>query len=257
MKEPGNRRPDLETLIADYQPMVARICASYERDRDLARELAQEVWFAVWRALPSFRSDSTLKTFVARIAQFRAISHVTQRARKPPDTIHGEELPPVPVPEIQVIAADERDRVLQAVRRLPIAYREPVILTLEDFSPAVSGPELQRQVLYPAPNHQRPWLDRGRRSGHEPEIPYVHCHANVPIYWPAPKQDPQVLHSTKEKWGPNKATDVNDTGWIAGFEVATTDYGFVDKPNGTGGLIYVPPVNPDYRDQRVYGSGRL
>ena len=62
--------------------MVARICASYERDRDLARELAQEVWFAVWRALPSFRADSSLKTFVARIAQFRAISHVTQRCEK-------------------------------------------------------------------------------------------------------------------------------------------------------------------------------
>jgi RNA polymerase sigma factor (sigma-70 family) len=116
--------------------MVSRICASYERDRDLARELVQEVWFAVWRALPGFRADSSLKTFVARIAQFRAISHVTQRTRKPLETIHGEDLPAVPLPESQVIAADERDRVLQAVRRLPIAYRQPVILTLEDFSPA-------------------------------------------------------------------------------------------------------------------------
>jgi len=129
-------RVDLETLIAEFQPMVARICASYERDRDLARELAQEVWFAVWRALPSFRADSSLKTFVARIAQFRAISHVTHRSRKPLDAMYGDELPAVPVPEVQVIAADERDRVLQAVRRLPIAYRQPVILTLEDFSPA-------------------------------------------------------------------------------------------------------------------------
>ncbi len=116
--------------------MVSRICASYERDRDLARELVQEVWFAVWRALPGFRADSSLKTFVARIAQFRAISHVTQRARKPLETFHGEDLPAVPLPDSQVIAADERDRVMQAVRRLPIAYRQPVILTLEDFSPA-------------------------------------------------------------------------------------------------------------------------
>lgn len=93
----------------------------------------------------------------------------------------------------------------------------------------------------------------GAADGHEPEIPYDNCHANVPIYWPAPNQDPQVLYCTKDKWGPNKATDVNNTGWIAGFEVAATDYGFVYKPNGTGGLIYVPPVNPDRRDQRVYG----
>jgi RNA polymerase sigma-70 factor (ECF subfamily) len=116
--------------------MVARICASYERDRDLARELAQEIWFAVWRALPTFRADSSLKTFVARIAQFRAISHVTKEAKGPIDVSYGDELQAAPMPDVQVIAADERDRVLQAVRKLPIAYRQPVILTLEDFSPA-------------------------------------------------------------------------------------------------------------------------
>jgi RNA polymerase sigma-70 factor (ECF subfamily) len=131
-----NRRPDLETLIAAHQPMVSRICASYERDRDLARELIQEVWFAVWRALPSFRADSSVKTFVARIAQFRAISHVTQQAKRPLDAGYGDDRPAVPIPESEIISADERDRVLQAVRRLPIAYRQPVILTLEDFSPA-------------------------------------------------------------------------------------------------------------------------
>jgi len=135
VKEP-NSRPDLETLIAEYQPMVARICASYERDRDLVRELAQEVWFAVWRALPSFRGDSSLKTFVARIAQFRAISHVTKQAKGPLDASYGDEMQTAPMPEVQLIAADERDRVLQAVRQLPIPYRQPVILTLEDFSPA-------------------------------------------------------------------------------------------------------------------------
>jgi len=116
--------------------MVARICASYERDRDLARELAQEIWFAVWRALPSFRGDSSVKTFVARIAQFRAISHVTKQVKVPADASYADEMPAVPMPDVQLIAATERDRVLQAVRRLPIAYRQPVILTLEDFSPA-------------------------------------------------------------------------------------------------------------------------
>jgi hypothetical protein len=38
--------------------MVARICASYERDRDLCRDLSQEVWFAVWRALPAYRDGA-------------------------------------------------------------------------------------------------------------------------------------------------------------------------------------------------------
>ena len=63
--------------------MVARICASYESDPELARELAQDVFLAVWRALPSFRGESSTRTFVARIAQFRAVSHVAARVRVP------------------------------------------------------------------------------------------------------------------------------------------------------------------------------
>jgi RNA polymerase sigma factor (sigma-70 family) len=123
--------------MADHQPMVARICASYERDRDLARELAQDVWFAVWRALPAFRADSSLKTFVARITQFRAISHVTQRAKQPSEAQLSEEIPDLqPAPESAAIASSERSGLLAAVQRLPLVYRQPVTLTLEDFSPA-------------------------------------------------------------------------------------------------------------------------
>jgi len=130
-------RSAFNALVAEHQPMVARICASYERDRDLAREVVQDVWFAVWRALPSYRADATLKTFVARIAQFRAISHVAQRSRLPLETALDEAIPDVqPAPESAAIASSERSGLLAAVRRLPLVYRQPVILTLEDFSPA-------------------------------------------------------------------------------------------------------------------------
>jgi RNA polymerase sigma factor (sigma-70 family) len=130
-------RSGFNALVAEHQPMVARICASYEQDRDLARELSQDVWFAVWRALPNYRADASLKTFVARIAQFRAISHVAQRARLPVEAALTDEIPDAqPAPEIAAIASGERSGLLTAVQRLPLVYRQPVILTLEDFSPA-------------------------------------------------------------------------------------------------------------------------
>jgi len=116
--------------------MVARICASYERDRDLARELSQDVWFAIWKALPNYRGDASLKTFVARIAQFRAISHVAQRAKQPLEAELSDAIPDSqPAPESAAIAVSERSGLLAAVQRLPLVYRQPVILTLEDFSP--------------------------------------------------------------------------------------------------------------------------
>jgi RNA polymerase sigma-70 factor (ECF subfamily) len=130
-------RSGFNALVAEHQHMVARICASYERDRDLARELSQDVWFAIWRALPSYRADASLKTFVARIAQFRAISHVTQRAKQPLEAELSESIADVqPAPETAAIASSERSGLLAAVQRLPLVYRQPVILTLEDFSPA-------------------------------------------------------------------------------------------------------------------------
>ena len=116
--------------------MIARICASYESDRELARELVQDVLFAIWRALPSYRGEASLKSFVARIAQFRAISHVATQVQRPGTTQLQESLlSEDPAPESQAIEADRRNRLLGAVRQLPLAYREAVILTLEDFTP--------------------------------------------------------------------------------------------------------------------------
>jgi hypothetical protein len=57
-------RSRFDALVAEHQSMVARICASYERDRDLARELSQDVWFAIWRALPNYRAHAFAESFM-------------------------------------------------------------------------------------------------------------------------------------------------------------------------------------------------
>jgi RNA polymerase sigma factor (sigma-70 family) len=132
-----SHRSDFNQLLREHEAMIGRICASYEHDRELARELAQEVLFAIWRALPARRGESSLKTFVARIAQFRAISHVARHSRLPahepvPDSLIDSH----DLPEVQVIAGDQRQRLLAAMRQLPLIYRDPAVLTLEDLNPA-------------------------------------------------------------------------------------------------------------------------
>jgi RNA polymerase sigma factor (sigma-70 family) len=132
-----SHRSDFDQLLREHQAMIGRICASYERDQELARELCQDVLFAIWRALPSRRGGSSLKTFVARIAQFRAITHVARHSRLPahepvPDSLVDS----LELPEVQAIAGDQRQRLLAAIRQLPLIYRDPAVLTLEDLSPA-------------------------------------------------------------------------------------------------------------------------
>jgi RNA polymerase sigma-70 factor (ECF subfamily) len=131
------QREEFERLVREHERMISRICSSYESNRELARDLAQDVLLAIWRALPGRRGESSLKTFVARITQFRAISHVSRHSKLPPlEQIDESIRDGQALPETRAIAADQRNRLLAAVRQLPISYREPAVLTLEDFTPA-------------------------------------------------------------------------------------------------------------------------
>ena len=50
--------------------------ASTRRDPERARDLAQDILVAVWRAWPAFRGQCSERTYVARIAQYRIATHV-------------------------------------------------------------------------------------------------------------------------------------------------------------------------------------
>ena len=127
--------PPFEQIVGDYGPLISRIAMSYEADPSLREDLVQQILLAVWQALPSYRADASLKTFIARIAQNRAVSFVTKQVRLPPtadmpDLVESDQ----PSPEHVAIEASERKVLLDATRRLPMPQREVIILVLEGFS---------------------------------------------------------------------------------------------------------------------------
>lgn len=116
--------------------MIKRVACSYEADSSLADELTQEIYLAIWRALPSFRGASSLRTFVARIATNRAVTHVARSVRSPPMVELAADLPTSnDDPETQAAAHSEQARLVWAVRSLPLAYRQAATLTLEGLTP--------------------------------------------------------------------------------------------------------------------------
>jgi len=128
--------PSFEQIAQEHDPMIKRIAASYEARPHLAEELVQEIYFAIWRALPSFRGDSSVRTFVARIATNRAVTHVVKAMKSAPPLELREQLEaPGASPEAHAIAADRQEKLISAVRSLPLAYRQPVMLTLEGLTP--------------------------------------------------------------------------------------------------------------------------
>lgn len=127
--------PPFERIVAEHGPLISRIAMSYEADPSLREDLIQQIFLAVWQALPSFRADASLKTFIARIAQNRAISYVAKQVRQPPNAdmpemVEADE----PDPEQSAIQASERRLLLEATRRLPLPQRQVIILVLEGFN---------------------------------------------------------------------------------------------------------------------------
>jgi len=125
-----------EQIVQEHDPMIRRIASSYEARSHLAQELMQDIYFAIWRALPAYRGDAGLRTFVARIATNRSISHVTRAMKVPPFSQLDDYIPaPEMGPEGHAIACEGRAKLLAAVRALPLAYRLTALLTLEGLTP--------------------------------------------------------------------------------------------------------------------------
>jgi RNA polymerase sigma-70 factor (ECF subfamily) len=98
----------------------------------------QDIWLAVWQALPRFRGECSERTFVFRIAHNRAVSHIDYSQRRHAEPL-DEDAPfaaPGPDPEVSLSQQQRYERLRNAVQDLPIAMRQVVVLTLEGLSNA-------------------------------------------------------------------------------------------------------------------------
>jgi RNA polymerase sigma factor (sigma-70 family) len=124
-----------EQIVRDHHAMIHRIVASYEAGSSVVEDLVQDVYIAIWQALPAFRAESSIRTFVARIATNRAITHVARASRRPVAVELNEHLPaPGADPERHAIAQDRRTRLSSAVRAMPLNYRHAAMLALEGMA---------------------------------------------------------------------------------------------------------------------------
>ncbi len=124
----------IERIISDYGPGLARVAASYEANPTLQEDLLQEILMAIHRALPSLENEARLAPFVFRIAHNRSVTHVMKRAgERRRAELHDPE-PETQTPEQLMIASDRSRRVGAAIRRLPLPYRQVITLLLEELS---------------------------------------------------------------------------------------------------------------------------
>ena len=122
-------------LIGPLEQLVWRICWHYTGNRETAEDCGQEAMLRIWRNLGSYRGDCALESWVYRIAANCGMDWLRKKKRDrsvsvepmreqgfdPPDSSPGT--------EEQVIAADEHQRLREAIRLLPEDQREALIMT--------------------------------------------------------------------------------------------------------------------------------
>jgi RNA polymerase sigma factor (sigma-70 family) len=127
-------RERFNRLLAAEGPALVRLAASYTNSQSDRDDLYQDIALAIWKALPRFRGESSERTFVFRIAHNRGIARITRRRPAEAGYEEGEQADSGPGPEAVLSKDQQQQRLLWAIQRLPISYRQVVTLTLEDMS---------------------------------------------------------------------------------------------------------------------------
>jgi len=117
--------------MAEFERPMRRLCAAYA-DRAMDRDdLFQEIFLAVWRALPAFRGGASVRTWLYRIAHNVALTwQARQRRRSALESPLSEHAGPDAEVNLRRL---ELNRV---VARMPPGDRTLVLLWLEGLSAA-------------------------------------------------------------------------------------------------------------------------
>jgi RNA polymerase sigma-70 factor, ECF subfamily len=124
-----------ERLLQANGPSLARLAASYTANASDRDDLLQDIATALWGALPHFRGECSERTFLFRVAHNRAIAHLV-RSRSLGSVILDEvEVPDTrPDPEAGLSERQQGQRLLAAVHKLPVMYRQVMTLLLEGLA---------------------------------------------------------------------------------------------------------------------------
>ena len=129
---------DFEQVIAQYSPLLSRVASSYEANHHLHQELLQEISVAVWQALSSFKGNSSVKTYILRVAHNKAVNHVAYHARQPRNEAYCEVTKPsassAPSSEQNMSQQQQVQGLLVAIRKLPLHPRQILTMSMEGLS---------------------------------------------------------------------------------------------------------------------------
>lgn len=119
---------DFEYLYKVYWEKVFRLCMGYFNDYSLAQDLAQDVFVRVWQYLPTFKGESSVGTWIFRIA-----TNICLRQSERHKSISQTEIPPGAFAEESDNNSLRIQALYKAIAELPEIDRSIISLYLEDL----------------------------------------------------------------------------------------------------------------------------
>lgn len=120
---PDNVREEtLRRMMTRYKNGLMRMCVAYLKDAALAEDAVQETFVKAYKALDTFRGDSSEKTWLIRIAINTCRSMRRDRWFRFVDRSVATDTLPIQA------ASDEDRALMEAVMSLPQKYKEVVLL---------------------------------------------------------------------------------------------------------------------------------
>jgi RNA polymerase sigma-70 factor (ECF subfamily) len=125
-------------LVAEHQRTVVQLATNLLGDREEALDLSQEVFLRVFRTIHRFRGQSSLRTWIYRIAVNQARNrHRFWRRRHRDEQVsldqhvatHGDTLcGSAPTPDRVLAQKELAERLQNALERLPFEQRTAIVL---------------------------------------------------------------------------------------------------------------------------------
>ena len=124
----GRKRFDeaFELAVSAYGDRMLGLAFSILGDRAEAEDAVQDVMVRIWKALPQFRGDSAMSTWIYAITRNRCLTILKQRQGGPPLSLDD----PASHEAVQHVSAGEGDTsdVWALLERLPLPYRQTLTL---------------------------------------------------------------------------------------------------------------------------------
>ena len=73
---------EFSEIIRDYGQVISGICFSYATSSDDLKDLRQDILINIWKGLSNFKGESSLSTWIYRVALNTCVSTVRKRSKR-------------------------------------------------------------------------------------------------------------------------------------------------------------------------------